>query len=100
MVDTSGYSSEIRAKYEGFLITDSPVQIGGRTLETGAYGFGFTDDGKLNIFDIGGRQILSVPAGNDKDLRRPRPLMLQSAADGLRFYAGRSFAVIKISIER
>jgi hypothetical protein len=100
LVDTSGYSSEIRAKYEGFLITDSPIQIGGRALATGAYGFGFTDDGKLNIFDVGGRQILSVPAETDKDLRRPRPLMLQSAADGLRFYAGRSFAVIKLNDER
>src|SRR4026208_2556244 len=27
LVDTSGYSSELRAKYEGFLITDSPIAI-------------------------------------------------------------------------
>src|SRR5688572_7560323 len=31
MVDTSGYSSEIAAKYEGFFITDSPIRIGGET---------------------------------------------------------------------
>jgi hypothetical protein len=96
MVDTSGYSSEIRAKYEGFLITDSRIEIGGRELNTGAYGFGFSDDGKLNIFDIGGNRVFSVPAQNDKDLRRPRPLMLVNAADGLRLYSGRSFAVISV----
>ena len=94
IVDTSGYSTEIRAKYEGFLITDSRIEIGGQELGTGAYGFGFSDDGKLNIFDIGGNRILSVGAYNDKDLRRPRPLMLMNAADGLRLYSGRNYVVI------
>jgi len=96
MVDTSGYSSEIRAKYEGFLITDSRIEIGGRELNIGAYGFGFSEDGKLNIFDIGGNRVMSVAAQNDKDLRRPRPLMLVNAADGLRLYSRRSFAVIAV----
>ena len=96
MVDTSGYSSEIRAKYEGFLITDSRIEIGGQELATGAYGFGFSDDGKLNIFDIGGNRILSVTSQNDKNLRLPRPLMLMSAVDGLRLYSGRDYAVISV----
>jgi hypothetical protein len=95
LVDTSGYSSDIRAKYEGFLITDSSIRIGGEQLETGAYGFGFTDDGRLNIFDVSGKRVLSVAAPNDRDLRRPRPLMMVSAADGLRLYARRSYVVIK-----
>ncbi len=47
-VDTSGYAADVRAKYEGFLITDSPITINGSDLGTGAYGFGFTNDGKLN----------------------------------------------------
>ena len=93
LVETSGYSSEIRAKYEGFLITDSRIQIGSQELGTGAYGFGFTNDGKLNVFDVGGNQILSVATTNDKVLRRPRPLMMISATDGLRFYSGRSYVV-------
>jgi hypothetical protein len=95
LVDTSGYSSDIRAKYEGFLITDSGIRVGGESLDTGAYGFGFTDDGRLNIFDVSGKQVLSVAAASDKDLRRPRPLMLTNAADGLRLYAGRSYVVVK-----
>ena len=40
MVDTSGYSAEIRARYEGFFITDSPITIGGETLAIGAFGLG------------------------------------------------------------
>src|SRR5258706_15927039 len=54
LVDTSGYSTEVRAKYQGFFITDSPITVGGKDLSTGAYGFGFSDDGKFNVLDVGG----------------------------------------------
>src|SRR3954466_13400973 len=52
LVDTSGYSSEVRGKYEGFFITGSPISVEDQTLATGAYGFGFSSDGKLNLFDV------------------------------------------------
>ena len=94
MVDTSGYSSDIRAKYEGFFITDSPVTVAGTQLGVGAYGFGFTDDGKFNLFDVGGNQILSVNTTSDRGIRRPRPLMMTRAADGVRLYSGRSYVTI------
>ena len=94
MVDTSGYSTEISGKYEGFLITDSPINIGGKTLETGAYGFGFSVGGKLNIFDLSGKEILSVDTVNDKEVKRPRPLMMSVANDGVRFYKGKIYALI------
>ena len=94
MVDTSGYSTEVRAKYEGFFITDSRIGIADGELAAGAYGFGFSNDGKLNIFDVGGNKLLSVNTSNDKDLRRPRPLTMIKAADGIRFYSGRNYAII------
>jgi hypothetical protein len=94
MVDTSGYSVEVRARYEGFLITDSPITVGGMELGIGAYGFGFSDDGKLNILDLGGNQILSVATTKDSALRRPRPLMMTKAVDGVRLYSGRSYTII------
>ena len=56
MVDTSGYSADVRAKYEGFLITDSAIRINGSDLATGAYGFGFSNDGKFNILDLAGNK--------------------------------------------
>lgn len=94
MVDTSGYSAEIRARYQGFFITDSSIDVGGETLSTGAYGFGFTNDGKFNILDIAGNQILSVSTTNDKSLRRPRPLMMTMDGTNVRLYAGRDYVVI------
>lgn len=94
MVDTTGYSTEVRAKYQGFFITDSPVTVGGQELGTGAYGFGFTDDGHLNILDLGGRQVLSAPASKDTQIKRPRPILITTDPGGIRFYSGRDYAVI------
>jgi hypothetical protein len=94
MVDTSGYASDVRARYEGFFITDSPVSVGGQSLGVGAYGFGFSSDGKMSILDISGKELLSVSAQNDKGMRRPRPLMMTKASDGLRLYSGRNYVVI------
>jgi hypothetical protein len=94
LVDTSGYSSEVRAKYEGFLITDFPVTLNGSELAVGAYGFGFSNDGKLNIMDLAGEQILSVSTTNERGMRRPRPLMMNKSGNEIRLYSGREYVVI------
>ena len=94
LVDTSGYSSEIRAKYVGFLITDSAITLNGELLQPGAYGFGFGTEGKLTVMDLSGKDLLSVSITNDKDLRRPRPLMMTADANGVRLYNGKNYVVI------
>lgn len=94
MVDTSGYAADVRARYEGFLITDSPITINGSELGTGAYGFGFSDDGKLNVLDLAGNQILSVSTTKDTLLKRPRPLMMTKSGNVVRFYSGKDYAVL------
>jgi hypothetical protein len=93
-VDTSGYAADVRAKYEGFFITDSPISINGSDLAAGAYGFGFSQDGKMQILDLAGNQALSVSTVKDSGLARPRPLMMTKAADGLRFYNGKDYVTI------
>lgn len=94
LVDTSGYAADVRAKYEGFLITDSPITINGSELGVGAYGFGFTNDGKLNVLDLAGNEILSVSTTKDNQMKRPRPLTMIKAGNGIRFYSGKDYAVI------
>ncbi len=93
LVDTSGYSTEIQGKYVGFFITDSPVSVAGTSLGTGAYGFGFSNDGKFNVFDIGGKQLISVEAHQDKALKRPKPLMMTKEGNEIRLYNGRNYVV-------
>ena len=94
LVDTSGYAADVRAKYEGFFITDAPITINGSDLGTGAYGFGFTNDGKMQILDLAGNQILSVATTRDSDLKRPRPLMMTKAGNGIRFYSGKDYVTV------
>ena len=94
MVDTSGYSTEISGKYEGFFITDSPVRIGDKTLDTGAYGFGFTAGGQIRIFDLSSKEILSVATQADAAMTRPRPMQMTMDAKGIRFYKGKNYVLI------
>ena len=94
MVDTSGYSTEISGKYEGFFITDSPVKIGDKTLDTGAYGFGFAANGQVRIFDLSSKEILSVATQADADMKRPRPLQMTSETKGVRLYKGKNYVLI------
>jgi hypothetical protein len=94
LVDTSGYSSEVQAKYVGFLITDSPITLGGALLPTGAYGFGFGAGGRMNVMDLGGRRVLSVRTRRDAGLQRPRPLMMTQTRNGVRLYAGREWVLL------
>lgn len=94
LVDTSGYAADVRSKYEGFIITDTNITINGESLGIGAYGFGFSNDGKLNIMDLAGNQILSVASTKDSKLKRPRPLMMSPDGPGIRLYGGRDYALI------
>lgn len=94
MVDTSGYAADVRAKYEGFFITDSPIKINGSELKIGAYGFGFSDDGKMRILNLAGDEIHSTSTIKDSELKRPRPLMMMKSGDGIRLYSGRDYVTI------
>lgn len=94
LVDTSGYSTEISGKYEGFLITDSPIKFGDKMLGTGAYGFGFAPNGRVNIYDLGARLLASATTTKDDGMTRPRPLMMSANAKGVRLYKGKIFVTI------
>ena len=94
LVDTSGYSTEISGKYEGFFITDSPVKIGNKKLDTGAYGFGFSSTGEIRIFDLSSKDIFSTATTTDTSIKRPRPLMITADGGNIRLYKGKSYVVV------
>lgn len=92
LVDTSGYSSGLAAKYQGYLIVEVPLKIGGKHLPPGAYGFGFLAGGKFLITDLGANDVLTAHSSTDEAMQRPRPLQVTvDAAGGYRLYAGRSY---------
>jgi hypothetical protein len=92
LVDTSGYSSDVATKYQGYLITEAPLKIGGRNLPAGAYGFGFIGGNKFVVTDIGRHDVLTATASHDDAMKRPMPLQVTTdAAGGFRLYAGRTY---------
>jgi hypothetical protein len=94
LVDTSGYSTSIQEKYQGFLIAETKLNLDGTALDPGAYGFGFKD-GKFIVMNIAGTDLLSVASQNDEQLKRPVPLKLEKAGEAYRLYAGRKYVVVK-----
>jgi hypothetical protein len=91
LVDTSGYASDVQQKYQAYLLTEVPLRIADRTLPAGAYGCGFVG-GAFVVMDIGGRDLLRVPAASEAALRRPMPLQVLAggAAGEYRLLSGRS----------
>ena len=96
LVDNSGYSSAVAAKYQAYFIAETQLAIGGQTLPAGVYGAGFLDSGKFVLTDIGGHDVLTVDASNDAALRRPMPLQVTAnPAGGYRLYSGRRYIAFK-----
>ncbi len=95
MVDTSGCSSDLQQKYQGMFITEVKLDIEGSSLAPGAYGFGFTKDGKFIVMDVGANDVLSVSSKTDDKLRRPVPLKIVEEGGMYRLYAGKKWVGLK-----
>lgn len=94
LVDTSGYSTGVRERYQFYFVTESAITIAGKPLPAGAYGGGFLSDGNLLIMDVGGHDVLRSKLSEDSGLRRPRPLQMTADAGALRLYLGRQYVSI------
>jgi hypothetical protein len=95
MVDTSGYSSDVAAKYQAYFITEVPIKIGGQSLPAGVYGIGFISGGKFAVTDVGAHDVMSASSATDEGLKRPMPLQIMAdPGGGFRLYAGRKYVTI------
>ena len=92
MVDTSGYSSDVAAKYQAYFITEVPLKFGSETLPAGIYGIGFIGGDKFVVTDVGAHDVFTVSSSTDDAIKRPTPLqMMADPSGGYRLYAGRKF---------
>ncbi|MFZ0200063.1 MAG: hypothetical protein WB523_08450 [Candidatus Sulfotelmatobacter sp.] len=94
LVDASGYSTAIQQKYQGMLITECKLNIGGSELAPGAYGFGFAGD-KFTVMNVANEDALSVPSQTDTSLKRPVPLKLIEEGGAYKLYGGRKWVAVK-----
>jgi len=93
LVDTSGYASDVQAKYQAYFITEVPIKIGGHDLAAGIYGVGFVGD-KLIVTDVGAHDLFSVPSTTDSAMKRPMPLQMVETNGEFRLYALRHYVTI------
>ncbi len=96
LVDASGYSTAIQQKYQGMLVTEAKLNIGGSELPPGEYGFGFTADGKFIVMDVANTDVLSAPSQTDATLQHAVPLKLFEDGAGYKLYAGKKWVGIKV----
>jgi hypothetical protein len=92
LVDTSGYSSDIKAKYTGLFITEKKLRFdGGAVLGPGEYGMGYTADGKFHILNVAGDEVLVADTQVDDNLKRPQPLKIVIDGDNAKLYLGKKY---------
>jgi hypothetical protein len=95
MVDTSGYSTGIQQKYQGFFITEAKIHIEGTEVVPGEYGFGFMND-RFILTNVAADNVLNVPSKMDDQLKRPVPLKVTDENGGYRLYAGKKYVVLQV----
>jgi len=90
LVDTSGYSSDVKAKYNGFFITEKKLRFdGGAMLAPGQYGMGYTADGKFHVLDVAGNELVVTDVFVDDQLARPQPLKIVLDGTMAKLYLGK-----------
>ena len=92
LVDTSGYSSDVKAKYNGFFITEKKLRFdGGAMLAPGQYGMGYTPEGKFHILNVAGDEVLVADIMVDDKLARPQPLKIVMDGATAKLYLGKKY---------
>jgi hypothetical protein len=97
LVDNSGYSTAIREKYQAYILTEVPLEIGGSKVPAGAYGIGWLKDGKFVVMDLGAHDIFTVDSKHDDGLKHPVPLQVVAGASAGTYllYGGRDSVEVK-----
>ena len=95
LVDTSGYSTAVQQKYQGYFITEVALDINGQRLKPGAYGVGFIEGNKFLVMDLGAHDLFTVSGNHDTELKRPTPLQVlaDTTPDRYRLYINRNYVV-------
>ena len=101
LLATSGYSSDIRQKYIGMLITEAPVWLGAIHLGVGSYGFGLSKAPGashaliFHVYNQAGQSQGTAKAVWDAAMRHPTPLRVLVQGTKVFIFMGRHKLVLK-----
>ncbi|HEV2352586.1 MAG TPA: hypothetical protein VG028_22355 [Terriglobia bacterium] len=89
LIDTAGYSSQIKQKYMGMAITEGKFSVCGRSVEVGSYGFGLEKpapnskaDAKFHLYNQAGAEIATCSAAYDSTIKIAKPLQVSTGKGG------------------
>jgi hypothetical protein len=97
LVDLTGYGSQIKERFQAYLLNEVTVDVNGKPLKPGAYGIGFVRGSTFIVTDLGSNTMLEVAGAKDGELKRPVPLQVVAAteAGSYRLYVGRDYVTFK-----
>ena len=103
LIDTTGYSSQIKQKYIGMVIAEGTVSVCNVPLSVGSYGFGLekpaatsSEEAKFILYNQAGEKVGDCGAKKDNAVKHPKPLnIVLSKEAGARLYLGRYFLELK-----
>lgn len=93
LVDTTGYSSQVRARYQGMLILEQAVELATRIVPAGIYGWGIQGD-SLTVYDAGGGTAAGTRALKDPEIAPVKPLQVVLRHGAICVYAGKQYFVL------
>lgn len=89
LIDTAGYSSQIKQKYIGLLITEGRISVCGKAVDVGSYGFGLErpaatskDDAKFHLYNQAGTEVGGCAVPYDANIKTPRPIAVTTGKAG------------------
>jgi hypothetical protein len=89
LIDTTGYSSQIKQKYTGMVITETSISVCGTALGVGSYGFGLdrpaatsNADATFKIYNQAGEKLGECAAKKDDSIKAPKPLAVATEKMG------------------
>lgn len=89
LLDTTGYSSQIKQKYIGMVINEGKISVCGKSVGVGSYGFGLDrpapnskDDAKFHLYNQAGGEVASCAAPVDSTLKTAKPLQVSASKGG------------------
>src|SRR4029077_2885599 len=88
LIDTAGYSSQIKQKYIGMLINEGHLSLCGAAVDVGSYGFGLERpaptsdvDAKFHLYNQAGSEVVSCAAPKDSSIKIPKPFVVNASND-------------------
>src|SRR5262249_32458071 len=96
LCDNGGYAADVKEKFQGYLLSEVPLEIAGQPLRAGAYAFGVVE-GRFIVMDLGANDLLKVASMKDTEMKHPTPLQVLAAAQKgvYRLYVGREYVELQ-----